>query len=157
MSKIKLGVFCPSSFKDYLFLKNLLNKKSDEISVLISNASGHNLVNQYGQEKNIPYMSYPIGKSCNVLCSNDKIIATSDNVLIIDNGQSSNNEKVIERCRVAEKPYKVIKVGDEEVCRSICEDLKSILEKKKEDETLVEFLADHKQIANKLEKILKKL
>lgn len=157
MNKIRLGIFCPSSFKDYLFLESILDKKLDAIGVLISNASGHDLVTRYGKEKNLPYMSYPIGKICNVLCSNDRIIGKSDHILIIDNGQSSNNEKVIERCKVAEKPYKVIKVGEAEICRTICEELKGILEKKKEDETLAEFLAGHKQIGNKLEKILKKL
>ena len=85
-NKIKLGIFCPSSFDNYPYIKEILDKKKDDIGLLISNASGYNLIERYGRENNIPYLSYPIGKFCNVLTSNDKIIKASDKIVIFENG-----------------------------------------------------------------------
>lgn len=163
MSKIKLGIFCPSSFNDYPFLRDLLNKKRDDIGLIISNGAGYALPERYAKEINCPVLTYPIGKNLNCLKANDLILRASDHILIIDNGQSQNNEVVIKKCQVAEKSFKVIDAPKEGVNNDILVELKGIWEEYVNEDmgedknSFIDFLVKHKKVANKLEKELGKI
>jgi hypothetical protein len=161
-NKIKLAVFCSSNFEDYEFLCEILNKKIDEIGLIISNNSGHKLPERYAFEKNIPLLSYPIGKNLNVLRTNDLMIAASTNVVIFDDGQSDNNEVVRKKCVGANKPHKVIQIPEGINCQKVCDLLEEIYhqyEASNDSQTkaFVEWLGNHKRIGNRLTKIIREL
>jgi hypothetical protein len=157
--KIKLGIFCPSSFSDYLFLKKILNKKIDQIGLIISNGSGYELPERFAKDNNIAMLSYPIGKNLNCLKANDLILRASDHILIIDNGQSQNNEVVIKKCQVAEKSFKVIdapKISQYEIVVGELIKIGKAFEESGE-EFLGQWLEAHKKWENKMRGILEKL
>ena len=156
-NKTKLGIFCPSTLTNYEFLAEILDKKVEQIGLIISNHSGHKLPEKYAHEKNIPILSYPIGKNLNVLKANDMIIKASDCIVIFDNGHSENNEKVRKKCLGANKKCNVIQVPEEITCETICDQLADIWLHYGEEGDFLSWLKDHKREYNKLTKILGEL
>lgn len=159
-NKIKLGIFCPHTFNDYPFLRDLLNKKVDEIGLIISNCSGYELPEQYAKENNIPLLTYPIGKHLNALKANDLIIRASSSILVIENGDSKNNETVIKKCKGANKPYKIIN-ATEDSFKKLYEELsawkKDFENGKSKEEDICDWLLKHDKSKKKLIKIIEKL
>jgi hypothetical protein len=157
--KIKLGIFCPSSFNDYPFLRDLLNKKVDSIGLIVSNGCGYELPERFARENNIATLTYPIGKNLNCLKANDLILRASDHILIIENGQSQNNETVIKKCKVAEKPFKVIDAPETSQYEITIDELSKIGQAFKEsgEEFLGQWLEAHKKWENKMRGIFEKL
>lgn len=107
----KIGVFCPASFTDYDQLKELLDGYCATADFILTNNSGSSLVVQYATERGIASCCYPITGSRNIFESNRQIIKHSDLVVVIDNQDSKNTNKVIEQCDEAARPFKVIEVA----------------------------------------------
>jgi len=154
-NKIKLGIFCSSSFKNYPFIEGVLNKKVEEIGLIISNNSGYKLPEKYSHEKNIPTLSYPIGKNLNALKANDLIIKASDCVLIVDDGNSKNNDTIRKKCGIINKKFTFINAPLEDTILDAVKEFFDTFEKAKESD-LRDWVCESKRGFDKLIKLREK-
>ena len=154
-NKIKLGIFCSSSFKNYPFIEGILNKKVEEIGLIISNNSGYKLPEKYSCDKNIQMLSYPIGKNLNAMKANELIIKASDCVLIIDDGNSKNNYTVQKKCKIINKKFTFINAPIEDTILDTVKDFFDTFEKSKEDD-FKDWVCGSKRGFDKLVKLQEK-